>query len=221
MQVQDLKAEHSSLSNQHIVLGGFSMGGATVLTTGLGAWLDDENTPSPGTTNTAAKSTSPPSKQHLPNLAGLAGVFSISSYLSTQSSIWPKLEAARTRHLAARSTPSPSENSPCSSSSSGNNDSNGSITPSSSLRRLPLLPPVFLGHGSADPMIPPAWGADTHTRLASHQNGNSGGGSSSSSGEEDDGMSMKWVLEPHVRHEPGPKVLAELLEWTLRLLPPR
>jgi len=196
------------------------MGGATALATGLGAWLDKESTTSTEATEAAAKSNSPASKQQLPNLAGLAGVFSISSYLSTQSSVWPKL-AARTRHLAARSTPSPSENSPCSSSRSGNNDSNGSITPSSSLRRLPLLPPVFLGHGSADPMIPPAWGADTHTRLASHQNGNSGGGSSSSSGEEDGGMSMKWVLEPHVRHEPGPKVLAELLEWTLRLLPPR
>jgi fermentation-respiration switch protein FrsA (DUF1100 family) len=196
-QVQDLQAEHSSLSNQRIVLGGFSMGGATALTTGLSAWLDDNTTSTEGTEAAMKDNSTAVSKQtHLPTLAGLAGIFSFSSWLSTQSSFWPKLEAARMRRFTAISDSS---------------DRSDRTTPFSS--GSPLLPPVFLGHGSADALIPYAWGVDTHARLSQHDKDNEG-----SDGQEVN--SVQWVLEPGVEHKPGPQMLAELLEWTLRALPP-
>jgi len=176
------------------------MGGATALATGLSARLDDES----HTEASEAACVSDGESEQLPNLAGLAGIFSISSWLSTQSSVWPKLEAARARQLAAKSA----------SSSSSSNENSGTDSNST---RPSLLPPLFLGHGSADTMIPHAWGADTKVRLSSHMDSSS---SSSSEGGDKDQNSLQWVLEPHVGHEPGPQVLAELLDWTLRALPP-
>lgn len=195
--MQNLQEEHPGLVNQHIVLGGFSMGGATALATGLSAWLDDENNTE--ATEAACVIDSPGVNEQLPNLAGLAGIFSISSWLSTQSSVWPKLEAARARQSAAKSARSSS---------------------SSNSTRPSRLPPLFLGHGSADTMIPHAWGADTKVRLSSHMDSSRSSSSSGSEGRDKGQNSLQWVLEPHVGHEPGPQVLAELLDWTLRALPP-
>lgn len=186
------------------------MGGATALTTGLSAWLDG-NTTIMRATETAGISTSPPVNKHLPSLAGLAGIFSFSSWLSTQSSFWPKLEAARLRRLDAISSSTSSEDKSVSS-GSDISSSSGSATATSSCVP-PLLPPVFLGHGSADALIPYAWGVDTHARLSQHMKSDGGSGKQEEN-------TVQWVLEPNVEHKPGPRMLAELLEWTLRALPP-
>jgi len=187
------------------------MGGATALTTGLSAWLDG-NTTSMGASETAGILTSPPVNKLLPSLAGLAGIFSFSSWISTQSSFWPKLEAARLRRLDAISSSTSSGDNSVSSGSDISSSSGSDTTTSSSVP--PLLPPVFLGHGSADALIPYAWGVDTHARLLSQHMKSDG-----ANGEPDENTVL-WVLEPDVEHKPGPRMLAELLEWTLRALPP-
>ncbi len=88
---------------------------------------------------------------------GLAGVFSLSSWVSSSSAVW----------AAA----------------------------------LPRAPPAFLAHGAADAMVPAEWGKATRDALTSR------------------GVTVEWLLESGVAHEPGPASLDKLLRWTLNVLP--
>ena len=157
-----------------VALGGFSMGGGCSLYTVLG----------------------PPG-----DLVNIAGVFSMSSWLTTRSAAWHALESRRrscleaapvaqapARVSAGAATPAVPMQSP----------TEGSDTDEASQR---VAPPVFMSHGDRDGLIAPSWGAATRDGLR------------------ECGVSVKWVLERGLDHEPGPESLAALLEWILDTIP--
>jgi phospholipase/carboxylesterase len=92
------------ISDGRIVIGGFSMGGSASLYTTLAAPQDPTDA----------------------SLLGIAGVFSLSSWVTSESTMWTSLDQQQ-ETCAASGAPR-------------------------------IAPPAFLAHGSADPMISPAWG---------------------------------------------------------------
>lgn len=158
------------LSLDRIVLGGFSMGGGTALYTGL---IKPEGDPG--------------------CLLGLAGVFSMSSWLTTRSAVWSVLG----RNLATPASPE-GEVGPAARESSSDDNSAPNERAASATRSSPLL----LIHGARDPMIRPEWGEATQRALVER------------------GATASWFLEPGIGHEPGPLGLSRLLPWLLSVIPP-
>jgi phospholipase/carboxylesterase len=135
------------ISDGRIVIGGFSMGGSASLYTTLAAPQDPTDA----------------------SLLGIAGVFSLSSWVTSESTMWTSLDQQQ-ETCAASGAPR-------------------------------IAPPAFLAHGSADPMISPAWGETTRDSLRVR------------------GLEVEWALEDGIAHEPGPQVLAALQKWLLKTIP--
>eukprot|EP00040_Diaphanoeca_grandis_P020491 m.108994 g.108994 ORF g.108994 m.108994 type:complete len:224 (+) comp27923_c0_seq6:142-813(+) len=126
----------SGTPQSKIVLGGFSQGGGTAIYTAL----------APGITTQ------------------FAGVFSMSSWVTTKSQIWPRVSQMR-----AHAQP---------------------------------LPPVWMAHGSDDPMIDARWGEATRDQLIAA------------------GGKVEWLMERGIGHNPGPLGLLSLQRWILETLGP-
>jgi len=181
-----------------IVLGGFSMGGGTALYCGLAAPLAEAEAPAPGSGEGEEGAGSGADEGESKGKGSgvgveLGGVFSLSSWVTSASALWPALEAA---------SPAPPPK-------GGGCDSG-------------RLPPVFMAHGEKDGMIDPRWGAATAARLAacSGHRGGSGGGDGGGGGAVSPRLDVSWEVEPGVGHEPGPGMLEALEAWILsRALP--
>jgi phospholipase/carboxylesterase len=108
------------INDKQIVLGGFSMGGGTSLYTTMAAPQDPSDM----------------------SLLGLAGAFSLSSWVTSESTMWVSLDQQKEASAASAAS-----------------------AEGSSTQPLRVAPPIFLAHGSFDSMISPAWGEATRDGL--------------------------------------------------------